>query len=93
MVSVACVAIQVQRASPEQATASAWLPHGSAVAQTAAGQSAPAGQAMAVQAQDAPAAWQSASVAWAALGSATSDAASCWLGGVLALAGGASGED
>ena len=93
VVSVACVAIQVHRASPEQATVSAWLPHGSAVAHTAAGQSAPAGQAMAVQAQAAPAAWQSASVAWAPHGSATSDAASGWVGGVSARGAGVSGED
>ncbi len=61
------------------------------VAQTAAGQSAPAGHAMVVQVQLAPAAWQSVSVAWLAHGSATSDAASCWPGEPWSRVGGLAG--
>lgn len=76
------MAVQAQRrstaAAPAQDWASLWTPHGSAVAQTAAAQSALGGHTIGVQAQALPAVRQVSSVAKLAHGSATVAAASCW---------------
>ncbi len=75
-VAVPASAVQAHRESVPQALASLCAAHGSIVAQTAGGQSASAGQATAVHAQAAPAAWQASAVVALAQGSATRAAAS-----------------
>ncbi len=68
--------VQAHRASAPQAWVSTCVAQGSTVAHTAAGQSAPAGQATAVQAQAAPAPLQVSAVVKLPQGSATRAAAS-----------------
>ncbi len=89
-VPAAAVAVQAQRASIAQDLPSVCAAQGSAVAQTAAGQSASGGHATAVQAHAAPAPAHVSAVMKLAQGSATIAAASCpcgWAGGVSGVSG------